>query len=143
MVRPTTVVAAALDVATQGAAAGARARCAADPARARADAHARAAAAGRAARRDGADAVGGPPDGRAGDRRPQQPGRDGDRHRRPGCRRPAPGRPRQRPRRRARAQRPYYLTRVRHTIGRDSYAQEFEGVRNAVGLTGAELFVEV
>ena len=89
----------------QGAAAGARARRAPDPARARADAHTRAAAAGRAARRDGADAVGGPPDGRAGDRRPQQPGRDRDRHRRPGCRRPAPGRPRERPRRRARAQR--------------------------------------
>jgi phage protein D len=37
----------------------------------------------------------------------------------------------------------YYLTRVRHTIGRDSYEQRFEAVRNAVGLTGAELFVEV
>ena len=37
----------------------------------------------------------------------------------------------------------YYLTRVRHTIGPDSYAQQFEAVRNAVGLTGAELFMEI
>ncbi len=37
----------------------------------------------------------------------------------------------------------YYLTRVRHTITRDSYQQWFEARRNAVGMTGAELYVEV
>lgn len=35
----------------------------------------------------------------------------------------------------------YYVTRVTHTITRGGYVQAFEGRRNAVQLTGAELFV--
>jgi hypothetical protein len=37
----------------------------------------------------------------------------------------------------------YVLTRVRHTITRESWSQRFEARRNAVGMTGAELYVEV
>jgi phage protein D len=37
----------------------------------------------------------------------------------------------------------YYLTRVWHVINRDGHAQRFQGRRNAVGLTGAELFVDL
>jgi hypothetical protein len=37
----------------------------------------------------------------------------------------------------------YYVTRVHHQIGRDSYTQRFEAKRNAVGMTGAELFVQL
>jgi hypothetical protein len=37
----------------------------------------------------------------------------------------------------------YYVTRVTHTITRDSYTQRFQARRNAVGLTGAELFVDL
>lgn len=36
----------------------------------------------------------------------------------------------------------YYVTRVTHTIRRGGYDQAFEAWRNAVGLTGAELFVD-
>ena len=36
----------------------------------------------------------------------------------------------------------YYVTRVTHTIRRGSYEQGFEAWRNAVGLTGAELFID-
>ncbi len=37
----------------------------------------------------------------------------------------------------------YYLTRVTHTITRDNHVQRFHGKRNAVTLTGAEVFVEI
>ena len=36
----------------------------------------------------------------------------------------------------------YYVTRVNHTIETDSYVQKFEAQRNAVKMTGAELFVQ-
>jgi hypothetical protein len=36
----------------------------------------------------------------------------------------------------------YYVTKVTHTIQRGSYTQRFEAWRNAVGLTGAELFFD-
>jgi hypothetical protein len=36
----------------------------------------------------------------------------------------------------------YYLSRVSHTITRDAYSQRFSGWRNAVGLTGAEVFID-
>jgi hypothetical protein len=36
----------------------------------------------------------------------------------------------------------YYVTKVTHTIKRGSYDQAFEAWRNAVGLTGAELFID-
>jgi phage protein D len=37
----------------------------------------------------------------------------------------------------------YYLTRVWHVINREGHAQRFQAKRNAVGLTGAELFVDI
>jgi hypothetical protein len=37
----------------------------------------------------------------------------------------------------------YYVTRVSHTIDCDSYIQKFEAQRNAVTMTGNELFVQV
>ena len=37
----------------------------------------------------------------------------------------------------------YYVTRVNHTIDTDSYVQKFEAQRNAVKMTGEELFVQV
>jgi hypothetical protein len=37
----------------------------------------------------------------------------------------------------------YYVTRVLHSIGRDRYLQRFEARRNAVGMTGAELYVDL
>lgn len=37
----------------------------------------------------------------------------------------------------------YYVTRVNHSLGPDGYVQRFEARRNAAGMTGAELFVEV
>jgi hypothetical protein len=37
----------------------------------------------------------------------------------------------------------YYVTRVNHTIETDSYVQKFEAQRNAVMMTGAELFVQL
>jgi hypothetical protein len=36
----------------------------------------------------------------------------------------------------------YYVTRVTHSIATDHYTQTFDAWRNAVGLTGAELFVD-
>jgi hypothetical protein len=36
----------------------------------------------------------------------------------------------------------YYVTQVTHSISTDHYTQRFEGWRNAVGLTGAELFID-
>lgn len=36
----------------------------------------------------------------------------------------------------------YYVTRVTHHINRDGYTQNFSAWRNAVGLTGAEVFVD-
>jgi len=36
----------------------------------------------------------------------------------------------------------YYVTRVSHTLERDSYIQKFEAQRNAVTMTGSELFVQ-
>ncbi len=36
----------------------------------------------------------------------------------------------------------YYVTQVTHTISRSGYTQRFSAWRNAVGLTGAELFVD-
>jgi hypothetical protein len=36
----------------------------------------------------------------------------------------------------------YYVTSVTHRITRDSYTQRFSAWRNAVGLTGAELFID-
>jgi len=35
----------------------------------------------------------------------------------------------------------YYVTRVRHLLGADAYAQSFEARRNAVGLLGTESFM--
>jgi hypothetical protein len=37
----------------------------------------------------------------------------------------------------------YFVTRVRHVIDEDSYEQHFEARRNAVSMTGAEIFVEL
>jgi hypothetical protein len=37
---------------------------------------------------------------------------------------------------------PYYVTAVTHRITRDSYTQRFSAWRNAVGLTGAEVFID-
>jgi hypothetical protein len=37
----------------------------------------------------------------------------------------------------------YFLTRVRHTIAQGQYEQRFEARRNAVGETGAEVYVEI
>ena len=37
----------------------------------------------------------------------------------------------------------YLVTRVRHSIARDRYTQRFEARRNAVEMTGAELYVEL
>jgi phage protein D len=37
----------------------------------------------------------------------------------------------------------YYVTRVTHTITKENYGQSFEAKRNAVEMTGAELFVSV
>lgn len=36
----------------------------------------------------------------------------------------------------------YYVSEVRHTISEDGYSQSFECWRNAVGLTGAEVFID-
>jgi hypothetical protein len=36
----------------------------------------------------------------------------------------------------------YYVTRVTHTISIEEYTQNFEASRNAVGLTGAEIFID-
>ena len=36
----------------------------------------------------------------------------------------------------------YYVTHVTHRISQDGYQQAFRGWRNAVGLTGAEVFVD-
>jgi hypothetical protein len=36
----------------------------------------------------------------------------------------------------------YYVTTVTHRISRDGYSQRFSGWRNALGLTGAEVFVD-
>ncbi|QRM54372.1 hypothetical protein [Sinorhizobium sp. BG8] len=36
----------------------------------------------------------------------------------------------------------YYVDSVTHRISRDDYAQSFTGWRNAVGLTGAEIFID-
>lgn len=36
----------------------------------------------------------------------------------------------------------YYVTQVTHSISTDHYTQRFQGWRNALGLTGAELFVD-
>jgi hypothetical protein len=36
----------------------------------------------------------------------------------------------------------YYVTRVTHSVSTDHYTQSFEAWRNAVGLTGAEIFVD-
>ncbi len=36
----------------------------------------------------------------------------------------------------------YYVTRVAHSLSTDHYTQRFEAWRNAVGLTGAEQFVD-
>lgn len=36
----------------------------------------------------------------------------------------------------------YYLTQVTHTLSADKYTQHFDAWRNAVGLTGAEVFVD-
>lgn len=37
----------------------------------------------------------------------------------------------------------YYVTRVTHTITSDNYMQRFEAKRNAVGMTGTELYAEL
>jgi hypothetical protein len=37
----------------------------------------------------------------------------------------------------------YFLTRVRHLIEPGGYEQQFEARRNAVGMTGAELYVDL
>jgi hypothetical protein len=34
----------------------------------------------------------------------------------------------------------YYVTRVRHQISKDDYKQQFQARRNAVGMTGTELY---
>jgi hypothetical protein len=36
----------------------------------------------------------------------------------------------------------YYITSVTHRISRDDYTQSFSGYRNAVSLTGAEIFID-
>jgi hypothetical protein len=36
----------------------------------------------------------------------------------------------------------YYVTSVTHRISRDGYTQQFSAWRNAVGLTGAEVFID-
>jgi hypothetical protein len=36
----------------------------------------------------------------------------------------------------------YYVTQVTHTLSADKYTQHFDAWRNAVGLTGAELFID-
>jgi hypothetical protein len=36
----------------------------------------------------------------------------------------------------------YYVTQVKHTLSNDKYTQHFDAWRNAVGLTGAELFID-
>ena len=36
----------------------------------------------------------------------------------------------------------YYVTSVTHRISRDRYSQQFSATRNAVGLTGAEIFID-
>ena len=36
----------------------------------------------------------------------------------------------------------YYVTSVTHRISRDDYTQQFTAWRNAVGLTGAEVFID-
>ncbi len=36
----------------------------------------------------------------------------------------------------------YLVTAVTHRISRDGYSQNFQAVRNAVGLSGAELFID-
>jgi hypothetical protein len=36
----------------------------------------------------------------------------------------------------------YYVTSVTHRISRDDYTQSFSAWRNAVGLTGAEVFID-
>ena len=36
----------------------------------------------------------------------------------------------------------YYVTSVTHRISRDDYVQSFSAWRNAVGLTGAEVFTD-
>ena len=36
----------------------------------------------------------------------------------------------------------YYITSVTHRISRDAYTQSFSAWRNAVGLTGAEVFID-
>ncbi len=36
----------------------------------------------------------------------------------------------------------YYINTVTHRISRDDYSQSFRAVRNAVGLTGAEVFID-
>jgi len=37
----------------------------------------------------------------------------------------------------------YYVTRVKHTLSGDKYTQHFDAWRNAVRLTGAELFIDL
>jgi phage protein D len=37
----------------------------------------------------------------------------------------------------------YYVTEVHHTLSRDGHRQQIDGWRNAVGLTGTEIFVDV
>jgi hypothetical protein len=36
----------------------------------------------------------------------------------------------------------YYVTSVTHRVNRDGYTQSFSAWRNAVGLTGAEVFID-
>ena len=36
----------------------------------------------------------------------------------------------------------YLLTMVSHVLGKEGWVQRFRGVRNAVGLSGAEQFAE-
>jgi hypothetical protein len=37
----------------------------------------------------------------------------------------------------------YYVTRITHRISRGGYKQSFQATRNAVGLTGAEVFIDL
>jgi phage protein D len=37
----------------------------------------------------------------------------------------------------------YYVTRVTHTLGREGYTQRFTARRNAVTMTGAELYIDI
>lgn len=37
----------------------------------------------------------------------------------------------------------YYVTKVSHVVSREGHLQRFQAARNAVGMTGAELFVDV